>query len=181
MEIVIFYVTFCGVILTGLAKKRFWQSSCRCRRLSSALASSRGITMMGKLHRIVAVAACSSCFSAAFIGSPLSVIRSGCNRGDSSRHARVSRVSSSERVAASGVQHQMHPGCLHLRTSRRHTRRPLLQSPLRMSSRTVDVDVIDVIDVTEEEARREEEQVCYVQQSGIKSTYHLPGTAVQTA
>ncbi|CAN0492118.1 unnamed protein product, partial [Laminaria digitata] len=127
-------------------------------RLSSALASSRGITMMGTLRRIVAVAACSSCFAAAFVGSPLSVVKSGCNRGDSLKSTRVSRVSSSERADVAGARHQMHPGCLHLRTSLRHTRRPLPQSSLRMSSRTVDVDVIDVIDVTEEEARREEEQ-----------------------
>eukprot|EP00904_Undaria_pinnatifida_P010315 jgi/Undpi1/6413/HiC_scaffold_20.g08894.m1 len=52
----------------------------------------------------------------------------------------------------------MPPRCLHLRASRRRTRVPLPQPPLRMSSRTVDVDVIDVIDVTEEEARRQEEQ-----------------------
>ena len=138
-------------------------------RFSSPLASSPGVIMIGTLSRVVAVAACYSCFAAAFIGSPLSVVKSGCNRHDSSKSTRVSKVSSSDRAAASGAQHRMHPGCLHLRTSRRHTRRPLPQSPLQMSSRTVDVDVIDVIDVTEEEARREEEQVFSIASPCIRS------------
>lgn len=113
--------------------------------------------MMGTLRRFVAVAACSSFFAAAFVGSPLPVVKSGCNRGDSLQSARVSR--------GTRQQQTMPRRCLHLRASRRRTRRPLPQPPLQMSSRTVDVDVIDVIDVTEEEARREEEQVIYVPDS----------------
>lgn len=97
------------------------------------------------VHRSLAVASCSVCLASAFVGSPFAHITTTADRFKAAGDDSFSRVSTGPAVAPQ----QFNPPA-----SRREAVPPLL-----LSSRTVDVDVIDVTDVTEEEARREKEQV----------------------
>lgn len=98
------------------------------------------------VHKLVTVASCSICLASAFVGnSPAPAYGKG----------RVVKVKGVESVAGPRVR-PIPPQFNRPASRRRGAVRPLL-----LSSRTVDVDVIDVTDVTEEEARREKEQVIF--------------------
>lgn len=109
---------------------------------------------------LAAAASCSICVASAFVGSPPTARITADGRmrpsfpflseGDS--FLRVSTATDAVPVAPQQQQQQQ-------RRRRLQRRRQTAIPPLLLSSRTVDVDVIDVTDVTEEEARREKEQV----------------------
>ena len=103
------------------------------------------------MHRLIAVASCSTCLASAFIGSA---------PASSTARDRVPGVAveSANRVRARRPN-PPHSQQQFNRPSSLFSRRREAVPPLQLSSRTVDVDVIDVTDVTEEEARREKEQV----------------------
>lgn len=94
------------------------------------------------VHKSLAVASCTVCLASAFIGSPQRAPTT-TGRGGGYHYRRDSPLSGVSSIAAG--------------SPRRHDGAAVV--PLLLSSRTVDVDVIDVTDVTEEEARREKEQV----------------------
>lgn len=100
---------------------------------------------MGLLRTSAALAVCSTWFASAFINGPPGLRRIRVDASSAASKSRLNRVSVSSARS------------LDPRGSRRRSR-PL--SPPLLSSRTVDVDVIDVIDVTEEDKRRQKEQVC---------------------
>lgn len=100
--------------------------------------------------KLLAVASCSTCLASAFIGTP-PAYSNGKVRGSAVESATCSRVRA--------ITPQPELNWRASRTSRRRGAEAV--PPLLLSSRTVDVDVIDVTDVTEEEARREKEQVTF--------------------
>lgn len=94
------------------------------------------------VHKTLAVASCTVCLASAFIGSPQRAPTTA-GRGGGYHHRRDSPLSGVSSIVSGSSR-----------------RRDAAAAPrLLLSSRTVDVDVIDVTDVTEEEARREKEQV----------------------
>ena len=99
--------------------------------------------MMVVLHELLVVASCSACLASAFLANAPAYSK-----------GRVLKVAV-ESAATNRVRDTNPPQLNRLSSSRRRETVP----PLLLSSRTVDVDVIDVTDVTEEEARREKEQV----------------------
>lgn len=123
-----------------------------CRLLCLDYNTSSGA--MGFLYKALAAGSCSVCLASAFVASPPPPAVAAAVRGCSHR-----RDSSIRRVRP------RHSGSSSS-SSRAEARLP----PLLLSSRTVDVDVIDVTDVTEEEARREKEQVRHT----VMTSTHLP-------
>ncbi|CAM9511939.1 unnamed protein product [Pylaiella littoralis] len=104
---------------------------------------------MVHMHRYLALASCSICIASAFVGNPSARVTDGRIKLGSSGDS-LSRVSTSTVGARAAPVPPQQP-------QRRRRRQPAIV-PLKMSSRTMDVEVIDVTDVTDEEARREEEQ-----------------------
>lgn len=116
--------------------------------------SKRTCITMGVFRYLVTATACSACcFAAAFVVNPHAAIETRCSRVDSSKLTLGSRWTRTGRVTNNFAR----TSCFDPRVSRRRLRQPPV--PLLLSLRTVDVDVIDVTDVTEEETRLKQEQV----------------------
>lgn len=130
---------------------------------------------MGTFRSSICVFFSSACFVSAFVGRP-SIITVGIHNSRCAQAvdlsflselatrsvivARASIATPAEATAAEAAGRI--PPSFGPRNWRRCTPRLPLRTQLR-SSRTVDVDVIDVTDVTEEEARKREKQVNPVQ------------------